>query len=868
MGSENSTVQVKLEFIENHLPGLKSGSYTIEASQTITGNGIDTNNKFSIPKQNIEVRGERFSIKPSEIHSVFPPNNSLGEYSNVLPQIVLNRSTLPWERSICALPTENEKIIGAVPWMALLVFNEDELVKSDGKPPASKDEKMEAEFGEVMSLIDARKLIPSINKEPGERDDDLVKVIHVSQDILRSVLPKTIDGLSLLAHARQSRLAVQGSTSTSGSKIVIKKGSEEIHEEVLSAGDGPINAGILDAGTYSIRVVKNDKMVSEEGFKITPSDSIGSELAIVVANRLPAPGAKSIMHLVSLENRYNAGKSEFIYPTDLNGVVSLISLKSWSFSAVSEKQTFRNVVLHLNHQFLFGINLTDSNLSTPSVGGELPEEIKKGFLKGRRALSDSSIVLDIATQLEKDSKNNNKYYVGTKKPAVYYNLAGRLVNETPDTPSSLVLKGLHFWIEDGSKTYFVSEDLSPIDGNPTGRLGVYLLPKDSSPTLRIPDTDGANKDLVNGYYKMGFVPLPHSFRGGSKSVSWYRGPLLTGEPSNKIPLDQFPIDCSDELLRYHDKIGMFDASYAAAWELGRLMALKSKKISVDLYNWKRMNVQNIKALEQRELHPHLPFHKEDCSTLDLPENIEVWLSKLSILKGIPFNYLVPDERMLPIESIRFFYLDPSWIASLMDGALSIGRVNAQQEKDHTIQKLVDLSPEDKLSGCIIRSSVVAGWPNMQVTAYDIKTDGDIQSVIDKSTPLELLRAERLSANVLLCIFKGDATILDVHEHQESIHLGFDRKDEGTGYTKKFHKSDGAESETVTEITIEPEKDSENKTPFTVSNHRVVDVVGLRKKIIETKPDLGFLENNFTSAQFALAMIEGVENVRFIKKTVK
>jgi hypothetical protein len=28
----------------------------------------------------------------------FPPDGSLGEHSNVLPHIILNRSTLPWER--------------------------------------------------------------------------------------------------------------------------------------------------------------------------------------------------------------------------------------------------------------------------------------------------------------------------------------------------------------------------------------------------------------------------------------------------------------------------------------------------------------------------------------------------------------------------------------------------------------------------------------------------------------------------------------------------------------------------------------------------------------------------------------------------
>ena len=57
----------------------------------------------------------------------------------------------------------------------------------------------------------------------------------------------------------------------------------------------------------------------------------------------------------------------------------------------------------------------------------------------------------------------------------------------------------------------------------------------------------------------------------------------------------------------------------------------------------------------------------------VPEQISKWLGRLRLLKGVPFNYLVPDERMLPPESIRFFYLDINWIDSLLDGAFSIGR---------------------------------------------------------------------------------------------------------------------------------------------------------------------------------------------------
>ena len=44
-----------------------------------------------------------------------------------------------------------------------------------------------------------------------------------------------------------------------------------------------------------------------------------------------------------------------------------------------------------------------------------------------------------------------------------------------------------------------------------------------------------------------------------------------------------------------------------------------------------------------------------------------------MLQGVPLNYLVPHLQMLKKESLRFFYIDTTWIGALLDGALSIGR---------------------------------------------------------------------------------------------------------------------------------------------------------------------------------------------------
>ena len=52
----------------------------------------------------------------------------------------------------------------------------------------------------------------------------------------------------------------------------------------------------------------------------------------------------------------------------------------------------------------------------------------------------------------------------------------------------------------------------------------------------------------------------------------------------------------------------------------------------------------------------------------------------------PFHYLVPDERILPAESIRLFQVDPIWIECLVDGAFSIGRVSQSDQKHDQLHK--------------------------------------------------------------------------------------------------------------------------------------------------------------------------------------
>jgi hypothetical protein len=273
---------------------------------------------------------------------------------------------------------------------------------------------------------------------------------------------------------------------------------------------------------------------------------------------------------------------------------------------------------------------------------------------------------------------------------------------------------------------------------------------------------------------------------------------------------------ADALLRFDPKDGMFDASYAAAWEMGRLLTLQSKKVSVALYQWKRQAAQTMKAAAQRASFAHLPrfgvVRSSDASAV--PAVVQGWFQDLNLLKQVPFNYLLPDERLLPPESIRFFQVDPLWVRSLLDGAYAVGRSTPSDcGADGAHGNSPAIPAYSQLSGFLLRSQIVSGWPGLLFEGYsEIITDQRNPS----SNRLPVLRQETLAPNVLICIYLGSLGTVDFHLKPETLHFGLD-DDGNAGFCKQLRNSRGVENmKTVAPI------------PWTNQGQRVVDVGNLAK----------------------------------------
>ena len=121
-------------------------------------------------------------------------------------------------------------------------------------------------------------------------------------------------------------------------------------------------------------------------------------------------------------------------------------------------------------------------------------------------------------------------------------------------------------------------DLGPGTPRPDAWLHLPHGPYDDKTLISAP-LDPRN--VVNAAYARGYTAFTHVMRQGETTVSWYRGPLV---PLNhdKPKKQQDPVSCADELLRYDPDTGIFDATYAAAWQLGRLLALQNQSFALAL----------------------------------------------------------------------------------------------------------------------------------------------------------------------------------------------------------------------------------------------------------------------------------------------
>lgn len=302
----------------------------------------------------------------------------------------------------------------------------------------------------------------------------------------------------------------------------------------------------------------------------------------------------------------------------------------------------------------------------------------------------------------------------------------------------------------------------------------------------------AGDAYVNGALKKGYVPVDYQPLNSTPTLAWYRGPLTPLTVKARSGRKSFRR--ADAALIFDERTAIMDVSYASAWELGRMLALGSPTFSKGL----RLFVESSENAEEfagqiatfLELHRSAFNIKADApkpEAVAIADDLVEWIARLVMLYPVPFQYLVPHPSLLPPESLRFFHLDDNWVNALVDGALSIAaRTLAKQtpasqvDLQSALSKIVyqhrlrlqgkdpEWNPTERYmdvpkSGFVLRSSVLTGWPGVEVTAITNAADSEILP--------RILRLDQIADGVLFCLARGSLKQVTFREPREGITFG-------------------------------------------------------------------------------------------------
>ena len=258
----------------------------------------------------------------------------------------------------------------------------------------------------------------------------------------------------------------------------------------------------------------------------------------------------------------------------------------------------------------------------------------------------------------------------------------------------------------------------------------------------------------------------------------------------------------------------------------------------------------------------------------VPHELRGWLARLRLLQGVPFAYLVPDVELLPRESIRFFYLDRAWTDALVQGALSVGTVNAsdraellalyarvREEVDEEERRVrlpggeaVQRGPAGTVSGFVMRSRVVSGWPGLHVRAYDRELGVADDAVIPESDPrrLKILRMERLSPAVMLVLFDGVPAVVHIEEPRQGIQFGVRLESVGGDANNLRAFVVARNGNTAEDVLRSGGRKVDVDVPFRPGSPGVIDIARLNQSLMGTAgTNMG---TSVDSAEFAVQML--------------
>ncbi|NUZ08357.1 hypothetical protein [Piscinibacter koreensis] len=538
----------------NVMPPITAGRYELVSEMS----GVP----FEVEPEHthFHVAAPRYTMPPEQILSSFPPANAEGAFGDRLPQIVLKRRTLPWERNPAGGAGPSP-----VPWLALVVVAEGEAELSGATPVADC-------------------VTPGLQPplpDPADKDVEQGLYLAVTETVVKKIFPCEQD-LPLLAHVREV----------------------DVHDTELANGD-------------------------DDGF-----------LAVVLANRLPvfdAASGRAVRYMACLVN-VEGQLAALPKPQPPVPVFEWALAQDWSVLALADAAGGPDVqVMGGKGQGVPLEALPRAGLARAAAGaaGPTARDAPAGVpgsafarfaaagpaspvgqaLDGAGALDEPAIAaqwtsrgVSPATQtiaaaaLDPDATRlvRSTMGIGFRYPIQIH--AREKVFRFP------VLAHWSFTTNEGAtfETLLQDVDVGLLGAAPNPTPAKATLPGQPEPASPPPRPEGP--EVV----ETGHIGLDHTTRRGDAVRAWYRGPCVpfptprhAGTQPDAAADAALPLAHSADQLRRTIPDGREDLALAAAFEIGRLLALSQLSVVSALM---RFRAEQFGAGRVRELLAEvLPF---------------------------------------------------------------------------------------------------------------------------------------------------------------------------------------------------------------------------------------------------------------------
>ncbi|KAN0119238.1 hypothetical protein V8E51_001446 [Hyaloscypha variabilis] len=781
------------------VPGLEEGRHTIDVTHNIDaphqvkGSSAPVQTLPLSTHQEFEVYGPRYSLPQNSIHQSYPPQGH-ADYGEILPHIVFNDPHLPWERIVSSKdisPFTKPPPRNSTPWLALLVFTEDELRLSDtelgtvSQNGLFPDSPFKTPFPSLVgtqskttmkltlptrqaAMLDTWK--PGVGNPPANRnivtgiiraddDDPNDRLIPKPDDGTEPIDPPTLDMVFVPTDVFSALFC---SYDSKGMRQYPDQGIPDLTRYRYMAHSRQVNTQQMagdavedEQGLFSIIISHRAGPLPGTPRAIpTPQTSFGGTPGTRPPVTLPH---SVIVHLVSLE-----GIENYIRVPFTESRAGLVSLYSWTYSCLPPESV----------NFVDSMRAIGFNILTPDYSLKPPQA-----LLGQLPVTGDPVAQRLQNRATDGFTLLRQFASTGEETAAFFR--GALTPNQPPTPlnsnwpaqvnfsSGLDILDQQLGIMDitYSSAWELGRTMAMSDQSFTAALSrvrraTQKTAAASSKAAAMGDAFRTKKDILKR--------LPETV----KFVSTLVDQKKAGKVSPSITaLRQAPQKQSSE-----------PADKSLAHPITRFASNAKSTMKKIASATPRFSV--------KDADPEPPPYNE----YNIPQNedwalIHKWIVDKMFLYNIPPQYLIVDPSHLPKESIRFFYIDPNWMNCLVDGALSIG--NHLDEADDVVRAVMKNALNDYFKnpvdpvlqpnlpqiprwGFFLRSAVVNAFPNLQIHApWPAPSNPN-----NPETRLELLRNDVLNDDVLLCLLDRLPGAADLSEitisqpsHQQRYAVG-------------------------------------------------------------------------------------------------